>query len=70
MASRQSRLESRREAVERINKMFGTNIEVNYREDFRELDDEFALENSTEGGGDKIIVRDLRTKNSDVMNQI
>ena len=70
IASRQSRLEMRRECVDKINKMFGTNIEVNYREDYRELDDEFALENSTEGGGDKIIVRDLRTKNSDVANQV
>ncbi len=34
IASRYSRLESRREAVKKINKMFGTNIEVNYREDF------------------------------------
>lgn len=34
IASRYSRLESRREAVEKINKMFGTNIEVNYREDY------------------------------------
>ena len=34
VASRYSRLESRREAVKKINEMFGTNIEVNYREDF------------------------------------
>ena len=34
ISSRYSRLESRREAVEKINAMFGTNIEVNYREDF------------------------------------
>ena len=70
MASRHSRLEMRREAVEQINKMFGTKIEVNYREDYRELDDEFALENETESGGDKILVRDLRTKNSNVENQV
>lgn len=70
IASRQSRLEMRRECVEKINAMFGTKIEVNYREDYRELDDEFALENSTESGGDKIIVRDLRTKNKDVENAI
>ena len=38
IASRYSRLESRREAVKKINKMFGTNIEVNYREDFQEVD--------------------------------
>lgn len=35
IASRYSRLESRRQAVEKINDMFGTNIEVNYREDFQ-----------------------------------
>lgn len=39
IASRYSRLETRRQAVEKINKMFGTNIEVNYREDFQQVDD-------------------------------
>ena len=39
IASRYSRLESRREAVKKINAMFGTNIEVNYREDFQQGDD-------------------------------
>ena len=39
IASRYSRLESRRQAVEKINDMFGTNIEVNYREDFQQVDD-------------------------------
>ena len=38
IASRYSRLESRRQAVKKINDMFGTNIEVNYREDFQEID--------------------------------
>lgn len=33
VASRYSRLEARQQAVERINKMFGTNIEVRYREE-------------------------------------
>ena len=33
IASRYSRLESRREAARKINEMFGLNIEVNYRED-------------------------------------
>lgn len=37
IASRYSRLESRREAVKKINAMFGTNIEVNYREDFQQV---------------------------------
>lgn len=40
IASRYSRLETRRQAVEKINKMFGTNIEVNYREDFQQVDDD------------------------------
>lgn len=37
IASRYSRLESRREAVKKINEMFGLNIEVNYREDFQQV---------------------------------
>ena len=37
-ASRYSRLESRRQAVEKINSMFGTNIEVNYREDLQDVE--------------------------------
>lgn len=38
IASRQSRLEMRREACEQINKMFGLNISVEYREDYREIE--------------------------------
>ena len=37
ISSRYSRLQSRREAVKKINAMFGTNIEVNYREDFMSI---------------------------------
>lgn len=44
IASRYSRLESRREAVNKINEMFDTNIEVNYREDYEMYD----------GGGDTL----------------
>ena len=51
VASRYSRLQSRREAVELINKMFGLNIEVNYREDFQQID--FG-EEITEVGKDTI----------------
>lgn len=40
IASRYSRLETRRQAVEQINDMFGTNIEVNYREDFQQVGDD------------------------------
>ncbi len=51
VASRYSRLQSRREAVEKINKMFGTNIEVNYREDFQQVEDDVLPE---ESGADTI----------------
>lgn len=40
IASRYSRLESRRQAVEKINDRFGTDIEVNYREDFQQVGDD------------------------------
>ena len=40
VASRYSRLQSRREAVDKINEMFGLNIEVNYREDFQQVGDD------------------------------
>lgn len=50
IASRYSRLQARRDAVEKINAMFGTNISVSYREDLQEIGD-----NSGQGtikGGD------------------
>ena len=46
IASRYSRLESRRRAVKKINKMFGLNITVDYREDFQSTD----IVNDTLGG--------------------
>lgn len=49
IASRYSRLESRREAVKKINDMFGTNIEVNYREDFQEINNDIGADTT---GGD------------------
>ena len=48
IASRYSRLNARRQAADEINKMFGTNIEVNYREDYREVTDDVALVDATE----------------------
>ena len=46
IASRYSRLEARRQAAKEINRMFGLNIEVEFREDFTlyidELEDEVA----------------------------
>ena len=53
IASRYSRLESRRQAVEKINKMFDLNIEFNYREDFQYLDAElisYTLDSEISGG--------------------
>ena len=48
MANRYSRLESRRQACEKINAMFGLNIEVDYREDTRIKDDILAEATETE----------------------
>ena len=50
VASRYSRLEARRQAVERINDMFGTNIKVNYREDYQEIEPENVINNIDDGG--------------------
>ena len=62
IASRYSRLESRRQAVEQINKMFNLNIEVNYRADYREADDELMLSGDTGTGEKTIMVTDTRTR--------
>lgn len=53
IASRYSRLDSRRQAVEKINDMFGTNIEVNYRKDFQDVGNDDVTDNAgkaTTGG--------------------
>lgn len=50
IASRFSRLQARRDAVEKINAMFGTNISVDYREDFQEIGDDSGQD--TIKGGD------------------
>lgn len=49
IASRYSRLQARRDAVKKINAMFGTNISVDYREDFQEIDDGSG-QNTIKGG--------------------
>lgn len=56
IASRYSRLEARRNACDKINEMFGLNIEVNYREDFQQAgEDEVGSKDEvgkdTTGGG-------------------
>lgn len=62
IASRYSRLEARREACRKINVMFGLNMDVDYREDFRETDDEIMLTGNTGGSEQKAIAVDLGTK--------
>lgn len=54
ISSRYSRLQSRREAVEKINAMFGTNIEVNYREDFMVASEEQGVD-TTEGESEVVL---------------
>lgn len=61
IASRFSPLFMRRQALEKINKMFGLNIEVNFRADYREMDDEIMLTGATEDNRLQPVVTDLRT---------
>ena len=62
IASRYSRLEARREACDKINQMFGLNISVDYREDYREADDEIMLSGQSGDGKMDILATDLRTE--------
>lgn len=62
IASRYSRLESRREACDKINKMFGLDISCDYREDYREADDEVMFSGDTGDGGQSDMAIDIRTK--------
>lgn len=62
IASRYSRLESRREACDKINEMFGLNIDVDYREDYREMDDEIVFSGETGDQGMDVAAIDLRTQ--------
>lgn len=54
ISSRYSRLQSRKEAVEKINAMFGTNIEVNYREDFMSIYEGQGVD-TTEGESEDVL---------------
>ena len=63
IANRYSRLNARRQACEEINRMFGLDMDVKYRDDFREADDEFMLEGDTGIDGNAVAqVVDLRTR--------
>lgn len=52
IASRYSRLQARREAVDKINAMFGTNIRVEYRENFQEIGDADGKDTIKDGDND------------------
>lgn len=62
IASRYSRLEARRQACEQINDMFGLNIDVDYREDFRVADDELMLHGETGDNDKSLTAIDMRTR--------
>lgn len=64
IASRYSRLEVRRDAVDKIKDIFGIEVNVDFREDFRQTDDENIITNESEGENKEAIpmVTDLRTR--------
>jgi len=64
IASRYSRIDMRRDACEKINEMFGLDIDCNFKEDFRQTDDENMIINETEGQKKKAeaMAVDLRTR--------
>lgn len=62
IASRYSRLNARRQACEEINKMFGLDIDVDYRQDYREADDETMFAGDTGDNSMVDMAIDLRTK--------
>lgn len=62
IASRYSRLNARRQACEQINKMFDLDIWCDYREDYREADDEVMIANDTEPDGRALLAVDVRTR--------
>lgn len=64
IASRYSRLEVRRDAVEKIKAMFDIQIEVDFREDFRQTDDENMVKSESEenAGNPTAMVKDYKTR--------
>jgi len=64
IASRYTRLEIRREACDKIKKMFNVEVSVDYREDFRQTDDENMIGAESEGdeGKPNPMVKDYRTR--------
>lgn len=64
IASRYSRLNARKDACAEINKMFGLDVDVQYRDDFREQDDEFMLTGVTSDDKAVPMYVDIRSNNS------
>ena len=63
IASRYSRLNARRKACDEINEMFGLDISCDFREDYREADDEIMFEGDTGTKGEMdTMAIDLRTQ--------
>lgn len=64
IASRYTRLEMRRDAADKINALFGLNVSVSYRDDFRQTDDENMIgdDSSDEDNVATAMVEDLRTR--------
>lgn len=64
IASRYTRLEMRRDAADKINDLFGLDIEVSYRDDYRQTDDENMIGDDTSATVNKptAMVEDLRTR--------
>lgn len=56
IASRYSRLNARRKACEEINKMFGLNIDCDFREDYRNMDGDIMFEGETGDGSANNII--------------
>ena len=52
IANRYARLEARRQACRQINEMFGTNIWVDYREDYQTIDESNDSTNGKQEGGE------------------
>ena len=52
IANRYARLEARRQACRKINEMFGTNIWVDYREDYQTIDESDDTTNGKKEGGE------------------